>query len=129
MFIFHCNTEICMSYLHSWKGVNEDEDKAFNYLEQEIHTNSSTTSYTIEHLQPYTVYSFQVSAVNHVGRSRPGKNSYPSITLRESKCLTTIVPFGVQNLLCEEKLAKDFPFLSNRKTTSSLQKKCCQSTA
>ena len=73
------------SYLYSWRSVNEDDEDALNYLEQEIHTNSSTTSYTIEHLQPYTVYSFQVAAVNHVGRSRPGRNSYPSITLRESK--------------------------------------------
>ena len=73
------------SYLYSWRSVNEDDEDALNYLEQEIHTNSSTTSYTIENLQPYTVYSFQVSAVNHVGRSRPGRNSYPSITLRESK--------------------------------------------
>ena len=72
-------------YLYSWRSVNEDDEDALNYLEQEIHTNSSTTSYTIENLQPYTVYSFQVSAVNHVGRSRPGRNSYPSITLRESK--------------------------------------------
>ena len=73
----------------SWRLVEEDDDTDFNYLEQEIHTNSSTTSYTIEHLQPYTVYSFQVSAVNHVGRSRTSKNSYPSITLRES---TYIMP-------------------------------------
>ena len=72
-------------FSHSWKAVSEDEEADFNYLEQEIHTNSSTKLYTVEHLQPYTVYSFQVAAVNHVGRSRPSKNSYPSITLRESK--------------------------------------------
>ena len=77
---------ITMSFFsHSWKAVSEDEEADFNYLEQEIHTNSSTKLYTVEHLQPYTVYSFQVAAVNHVGRSRPSKNSYPSITLRESK--------------------------------------------
>ena len=70
-----------------WKAVNDEEDDEFHYLEQEVQTNSSVKSYTIEHLQPYTVYSFQVSAMNHVGRSRPGKNSYPSITLRESKSL------------------------------------------
>ena len=71
--------------------MSEDEDAEFKYLEQEIHTNSTTMSYTVEHLQPYTVYSFQVAAVNHVGRSRASKNSYPSITLRESKI---IVPLG-----------------------------------
>ena len=75
-------------YLCSWRQVNQDDEDEFNYLEQEIHTNSSTASYTVEHLQPYTVYSFQVSALNHVGRSRPSKNSYPAITLRESKFIS-----------------------------------------
>ena len=70
--------------------MEDDDDIEFNYLEQEVHTNSSTMSYTVEYLQPYTVYSFQVAAVNHVGRSRPSKNSYPSITLRESKCLYVV---------------------------------------
>ena len=114
-----------MSYLHSWKAVNEDEDEDFAYLEQEIHTNSSTTSYTIEHLQPYTVYSFQVSAVNHVGRSRPGKNSYPSITLRESKCLVHCSFWGSCSIVCACKSWQKISsfFLSNRKTTSPLQKK------
>ena len=93
--LFRCSTLTFPLFIktsffsHSWKGVSEDEDADFNYLEQEIHTNSSTKSYTVEHLQPYTVYSFQVAAVNHVGRSRPSKNSYPSITLRESKLYHT----------------------------------------
>jgi receptor-type tyrosine-protein phosphatase gamma len=54
-------------------------------LEQEIHTNSSTTIHELTMLQPYTVYSFKISAVNSVGRSKPSRNSYPAITLRESK--------------------------------------------
>ncbi len=45
---------------HRWRAVSEEDEAAFKYLEQEIWTNSSTTSHTIEHLQPYTVYSFQV---------------------------------------------------------------------
>ena len=36
-------------------------------------------------LQPYTVYAFVVQAVNSVGQSRPSKQSYPAITLMESK--------------------------------------------
>lgn len=69
-----------------WRPVSAHEDSSFSYLEQEILTNSTQTRHTLTNLQPYTVYSFQISAINHVGRSKPSKNSYPAITLRESKC-------------------------------------------
>jgi hypothetical protein len=38
----------------------------------------------MEGLDPYTVYAFNVQAVNEVGQSRPSKQSYPAITLMES---------------------------------------------
>ena len=50
-----------------------------------LHTNSSLTRITVDGLQPYTVYAFVVQAVNSVGQSRPSKQSYPAITLMESK--------------------------------------------
>ena len=65
--------------------MQADEKTDFQYLEQEVYTNSSTTSFELTQLQPYTVYSFKISAINSVGRSKPSRNSYPAITLRESK--------------------------------------------
>ena len=74
-----------------WRNVKDDDESEFRYLEQEVYTNtSSSTKYTVNSLQPFTVYSFTVAAINHVGRSRPSKNSYPSITLRERKILQLI---------------------------------------
>ena len=67
--------------------MQADEKTDFQYLEQEVYTNSSTTSFELTQLQPYTVYSFKISAINSVGRSKPSRNSYPAITLRESKTL------------------------------------------
>ena len=69
-----------------WRNVKDDDESQFRYLEQEVYTNSSrVTKYTVTQLQPFTVYSFHIAAINHVGRSRPSKNSYPAITLRERK--------------------------------------------
>lgn len=42
-------------------------------------------------LQPFTIYSFRVLAVNSLGISLPSKESYYIVTLREglySSCLT-----------------------------------------
>ncbi|XP_031831667.1 putative receptor-type tyrosine-protein phosphatase mosPTP-1 isoform X7 [Nomia melanderi] len=50
---------------------------------KEIVTPTNDTSYTIENLTPFTVYSFRVSAVNAIGRSRPSVESYYLVTLRE----------------------------------------------
>lgn len=55
-------------------------------MEQEILTNSTLGRHTVENLRPYTVYSFRVAAINVVGRSKPSKDSYPAVTLMESKC-------------------------------------------
>jgi receptor-type tyrosine-protein phosphatase gamma len=60
-------------------------DRFLQHRFQEVFTNSSTTTHEVALLQPYTVYSFKISAVNSVGRSKPSRNSYPAITLRESK--------------------------------------------
>ncbi|XP_076676984.1 putative receptor-type tyrosine-protein phosphatase mosPTP-1 isoform X3 [Andrena cerasifolii] len=50
---------------------------------KEIVTPNNDTNYTIENLRPFTVYSFRVSAVNAMGRSRPSPESYYIVTLRE----------------------------------------------
>ena len=77
-------------YVHRWRSVSEPDDSEFHYLEQEVYTNNSVvTRHTLTQLQPFTVYSFMVAAINHVGRSRPSKASYPAITLPESKSAVT----------------------------------------
>ncbi|GFX11832.1 protein sidekick-1 [Trichonephila clavipes] len=48
-----------------------------------IMTPDNKTSYHIIGLQPYTVYSFRVKAVNAIGASEPSKESYYMVTLRE----------------------------------------------
>ncbi|XP_076236366.1 putative receptor-type tyrosine-protein phosphatase mosPTP-1 isoform X2 [Calliopsis andreniformis] len=50
---------------------------------KEIVTPNNNTYYTIENLRPFTVYSFRVSAVNAMGRSKPSPASYYIVTLRE----------------------------------------------
>ncbi len=65
-----------------------DDGTAFSFLEQETVTNTSATRFTVTNLQPYTVYTFTVRAINTVGRSGAGKPSYPAVTLMESKCST-----------------------------------------
>ena len=70
----------------STKGVNEEDSAEFRMSSVgPLHTNSSLTRISVEGLQPYTVYAFVVQAVNSVGQSRPSKQSYPAITLMESK--------------------------------------------
>ncbi|XP_071438889.1 putative receptor-type tyrosine-protein phosphatase mosPTP-1 isoform X2 [Hetaerina americana] len=48
-----------------------------------ITTPNSDSNYQIRGLQPYTVYSFRVSAVNSMGRGLPSKESFYTVTLRE----------------------------------------------
>ena len=68
-----------------WRPVGVEDGTAFQWLEQETVTNSSGTRHTVDNLQPYTVYTFAVTAVNTVGRSAPSKQSYPAVTLMESE--------------------------------------------
>uniref|UniRef100_A0A336LNK0 protein-tyrosine-phosphatase n=1 Tax=Culicoides sonorensis TaxID=179676 RepID=A0A336LNK0_CULSO len=46
-------------------------------------TNSSRSTFHIKGLQPFTVYSFRVKAINSIGKSSPSKPSYYIVTLRE----------------------------------------------
>ena len=46
-------------------------------------TLDNRTEYYIDKLQPFTVYSFRVIAVNAIGASQPSKESYYTVTLRE----------------------------------------------
>ena len=76
---------ILMSFfLRRFRSVNDDDSTEFAYTEQDQMTNSTTTTFTVENLKPYTVYSFRVTAINAVGRSKPSKDSYPSVTLMEA---------------------------------------------
>ena len=65
--------------------MGAEDGTEFNFLEQETVTNTSSTRFTVTNLQPYTVYTFRVRAINTVGRSETGKQSYPAVTLMESK--------------------------------------------
>jgi len=50
-----------------------------------IQTQNNETNYQVTGLFPFTVYSFRVLAVNAMGRSRPSKESYYMVTLREGE--------------------------------------------
>ena len=60
------------------------EDGEWN-VNNGILTLNNDTSYQVSGLLPFTVYSFRVLAVNAMGRSRPSKESYYMVTLREGK--------------------------------------------
>jgi receptor-type tyrosine-protein phosphatase gamma len=62
--------------------VGEDGDWGVNNA---IETQSNVTNYQVSGLFPFTVYSFRVVAVNAMGRSRPSKESYYMVTLREGE--------------------------------------------
>ena len=73
-------------YNFSSKPVSDDDSDAFKKSEMgPMLTNNINTKFSMTHLQPYTVYAFQIQAINEVGWSRPSKRSYPAITLMESK--------------------------------------------
>ncbi|XP_015791825.1 tyrosine-protein phosphatase 99A isoform X1 [Tetranychus urticae] len=57
-----------------------------------VMTIGNETSYQFTGLQPFTVYVFRVIAVNALGHSKPSKDSFPIVTLRE-------VPDGTPTIL------------------------------
>ncbi|CAH1153715.1 unnamed protein product [Phaedon cochleariae] len=61
-----------------WR-VGEDGE----WDETDIRTPNNETTYQVGALQPYTVYSFRVMAMNAMGLSQPSKPSYYMVTLRE----------------------------------------------
>jgi hypothetical protein len=57
----------------------------------EVHTNNSIASYVVRKLLPFTVYSFRILAVNHLGISLPSKESYYICTLREGELIYRLI--------------------------------------
>jgi len=60
--------------------IKEGEHGLWN---RTVETRSNRTFQYIDGLNPYTVYLFRVAAENALGYSNPGKESYPTLTLRE----------------------------------------------
>lgn len=82
-FDFIC-LNLTLSCIISFLTRRIGEDGAWNE-KPIIVTNSSRATFHIEALQPFTVYSFRVVAINSIGRSKPSKPSYYIVTLREGK--------------------------------------------
>ena len=66
----------------SFLSSREGEEGSWN---RTVETHSNKTFQYIDGLNPYTVYLFRVAAENALGYSKPGKESYPTLTLRERK--------------------------------------------
>ncbi|KAG7198500.1 hypothetical protein KM043_005873 [Ampulex compressa] len=80
------SAKLCLGHraLESIKSLNGwvDEGGPWNAT-KEIITPDNSTTYNIENLSPFTVYSFRVAAVNAMGRSKPSQESFYIVTLRE----------------------------------------------
>ena len=50
-----------------------------------LETDNNATFYKVHGLHPFTTYSFRVTAVNAMGRSKASIESYYMLTLREGK--------------------------------------------
>ncbi len=62
-----------------------------------IETPDNATVFQCKRLQPFTTYSFRVTAVNAMGRSKHSKDSYYMLTLREG------IRFNTKNYtICKE---------------------------
>ena len=72
----------------SFLSFREGEEGSWN---RTVETHSNKTFQYIDGLNPYTVYLFRVAAENALGYSKPGKESYPTLTLRERKLVITSV--------------------------------------
>lgn len=73
---------MCVSFFRVGESGEWDSSNA-------ILTSDNGTSWQVIGLQPYTVYSFRIVAVNTIGDSRPSKESYYMVTLREGKLICT----------------------------------------
>ena len=71
-----------LSSSSSFLSSREGEEGSWN---RTVETHSNKTFQYIDGLNPYTVYLFRVAAENALGYSKPGKESYPTLTLRERK--------------------------------------------
>ena len=69
-----------LSISFSFVFCREGESGSWN---RSVETHSNATSQYIDGLNPYTVYLFRVAAENALGYSKPGKESYPTLTHRE----------------------------------------------
>ena len=59
--------------------IGEDTDWA---EAEEVRTGNNSTVFTVTDLEPFSVYSFKVHAINKVGPSPESEESYYIITLR-----------------------------------------------
>lgn len=76
------NTGELAEYADLFSSSRVGEDGDWNTLDS-IKTPNNGTHFKVEGLNPYTVYSFRVVAVNAMGASAPSKESYYMVTLRE----------------------------------------------
>lgn len=77
--IVHPDLCSCRLITHKHRvGENGDWESANGVM-----TPDNRTHFQIQGLQPYTVYSFRVLAVNAIGTSFPSKESFYMLTLRE----------------------------------------------
>lgn len=63
--------------------VGEDGQWEESGMQNTLETLDNSTVFQVNNLQPFTTYSFRVTAVNDMGRSRHSKVSYYMLTLRE----------------------------------------------
>lgn len=89
-------------------GFRVGEDGSWDEME-EIETPTNDTTYTIQNLIPFTVYSFRIAAVNAMGRSQPSKESYYMVTLREGEYHYKSYTYPIQ-----KKKKKTLPKISSR---------------
>ena len=52
-----------------------------------VETSTNSTSFTINDLNPFTIYFFKIEAKNLLGYSKPSLESYPTLTHRECKLI------------------------------------------
>ncbi|CAB3361379.1 Hypothetical predicted protein [Cloeon dipterum] len=69
--------------LHYIISIRVGEDGGWDEDMSGIETSDNKTFYTVANLRPFTVYSFRIIAVNALGPSKPSKESFYMVTLRE----------------------------------------------